>query len=55
MKLNLIAIILITFSCNLNAQNIDSWKPVKREISTTWADKIDVKNVLPEYPRPQFE
>ena len=28
------------------------WKPVGGRIMTEWAAKIDVENVLPEYPRP---
>lgn len=31
------------------------WKPVGDKIQTTWGAKIDVKNVLPEYPRPIME
>ncbi len=28
------------------------WKPAGDHIKTQWAEKIDVNNVLPEYPRP---
>ena len=31
------------------------WKPVDGRIMTEWAAKIDVENVLPEYPRPIME
>lgn len=31
-----------------------SWKPAGNKILTPWAEKIDVNNVLPEYPRPQL-
>ena len=31
------------------------WKPVGGRIMTEWAAKIDVENVLPEYPRPIME
>lgn len=31
------------------------WKPAGDKIKTPWAEKIDVKNVLPEYPRPLME
>ncbi len=31
------------------------WKPAGDKIKTPWADKIDVNNVLPEYPRPIME
>ena len=30
------------------------WKPAGERILTPWAEKIDVKNVLSEYPRPQL-
>ncbi len=31
------------------------WKPAGEKIKTAWAEKIDVQNVLPEYPRPIME
>lgn len=31
------------------------WKPAGDRIKTKWAEEIDVKNVLPEYPRPIME
>lgn len=31
------------------------WKPAGDKIKTLWAEKIDVNNVLPEYPRPIME
>jgi len=31
------------------------WKPAGDRIKTTWAEQTDVKNVLPEYPRPIME
>ena len=31
------------------------WKPVGDKIKTPWAEQINPKNVLPEYPRPQME
>ncbi len=30
------------------------WKPVQKQIMTTWGERLDVNNVLPEYPRPQL-
>ena len=30
----------------------DAWAPAGEKIKTPWAEKIDVGNVLPEYPRP---
>ena len=31
------------------------WKPAGDKIRTFWAEKVDVNNVLPEYPRPIME
>ena len=31
------------------------WKPAGDKIKTSWAEKIDPNNVLPEYPRPIME
>ena len=31
------------------------WQPAGDKIKTTWAEDIDVNNVLPEYPRPLIE
>lgn len=42
---------LFSYSYNVFAQN---WKPAGDKILTPWAEKINVKNVLPEYPRPQL-
>ncbi|NEW81414.1 MAG: beta-galactosidase [Mariniphaga sp.] len=36
-------------------QAFAQWKPAGDKIKTSWAEKIDVKNVLPEYPRPIME
>ncbi|MBW8326615.1 MAG: beta-galactosidase [Prolixibacteraceae bacterium] len=36
-------------------QSFGQWKPAGDKIKTAWAEKIDVKNVLPEYPRPIME
>jgi len=36
-------------------QTFAQWKPAGDKIKTSWAEKIDVKNVLPEYPRPIME
>ncbi|RHJ95347.1 glycoside hydrolase family 2 protein [Parabacteroides bouchesdurhonensis] len=31
------------------------WKPAGDKIKTQWAEQVNPKNVLPEYPRPQME
>lgn len=36
-------------------QAFGQWKPAGDKIKTPWAEKIDVNNVLPEYPRPIME
>ncbi|MDR3235490.1 MAG: beta-galactosidase [Prevotellaceae bacterium] len=51
MKKNLIIIGLLFISSSVFAQ----WKPAGEKIKTTWAEKIDPQNVLPEYPRPLLE
>lgn len=34
--------------------NAQEWKPAGDRIKTAWADQVDPKNPLPEYPRPQM-
>jgi beta-galactosidase/beta-glucuronidase len=43
---------LFFFSLLLNAQS--NWQPVAGHIMSPWAEKLDPKAVLPEYPRPQM-
>ena len=40
---------LLTLGC------FAQWKPAGDKIKTSWAEKIDPNNVLPEYPRPIME
>ena len=48
----LIILLVVFLNCSyLSAQ----WKPAGERIKTEWATKIDVENVLPEYPRPIME
>ena len=51
MKQGLIVLIFALYAFTSVAQ----WAPVGDKIKTQWAEKIDVKNVLPEYPRPIME
>lgn len=51
MKTPFLLIILLFSSMSLSAQ----WKPMGDKIKTAWAEKVDPKNVLPEYPRPIME
>ncbi len=47
-----IILLVVFFNCSyLSAQ----WKLAGERIKTEWATKIDVENVLPEYPRPIME
>lgn len=48
MKKSFLSVIAAILSCPLFAQ----WAPAGDRIKTEWAEKIDVNNVLPEYPRP---
>ena len=44
---------LMTFTLCVSASA--QWKPAGDKIKTSWADKIDINKVLPEYPRPIME
>ena len=46
--------LLFTLAC-LQVNSQSQWKPVEGHIKTVWADSVDPKNVLPEYPRPIME
>jgi len=46
-------IIMVFLSGITTAQNA-GWKIAGEKIKTTWADKVDPLNPLPEYPRPQM-
>ncbi|MCX6239591.1 MAG: beta-galactosidase [Bacteroidia bacterium] len=46
--------ILLVLICLGICQAFAQWKPVGEKIKTSWAEKIDIKNVLPEYPRPMM-
>lgn len=47
-------VLLFTFAlCTMYASA--QWKPAGDKLKTKWAETIDVKNVLPEYPRPIME
>jgi len=47
-----ITMLLAVFTAACFAQK---WQPAGEQIKTLWSEKIDVKNVLPEYPRPLLE
>lgn len=51
MKKVLLSILLTIFSFGAFAQ----WEAAGDKIKTKWAEKIDINNVLPEYPRPIME
>ncbi len=51
MKKSILIFALSLFITNTFAQ----WQPTGEKIKTAWAEKIDVNNVLPEYPRPIME
>jgi len=38
----------------MNTSYKTSWKPIKDQIMTRWANEIDPENPLPKYPRPQL-
>lgn len=47
----LIILLMLSSVLTLSAQ----WSPAGDKIKTSWAEKIDPSNVLPEYPRPIME
>jgi beta-galactosidase/beta-glucuronidase len=47
--------VLLIALCLVLLQTFAQWAPAGDKIKTSWAEKIDVKNVLPEYPRPVME
>lgn len=51
MRTKFILFLFLTACFSLQAQ----WQPVGDKLKTRWAAEIDVKNVLPEYPRPIME
>ena len=52
MKISLLAFLLFVLLTTINAQN---WQPAGDKIKTAWAEEIDSRNPLPEYPRPQLK
>ncbi|MBQ4502577.1 MAG: beta-galactosidase [Alistipes sp.] len=52
MKRNLLSLLA---AVALFATANGEWKIAGDKIRTSWAEEIDVENVLPEYPRPQLE
>ena len=51
MRKILLSAVIATVTTPIFAQ----WKPAGDRIKTDWAEKINVNNVLPEYPRPIME
>lgn len=51
MKNKILTLLITLLSLNVLAQ----WQPAGDKIKTQWAEKVDVNNVLPEYPRPIME
>ena len=46
---------IIVFICLGITPIFAQWKPAGNKIKTSWAEKIDIQHVLPEYPRPVME
>ncbi|MDR2921196.1 MAG: beta-galactosidase [Tannerella sp.] len=51
MKKVILAVCALAVMFSAQAQ----WKPVGDKLKSDWAEKVDPKNVLPEYPRPLIE
>ncbi len=45
----------IVLTVGVFATSMAQWQSAGDKIKTAWAEKIDVNNVLPEYPRPMME
>ena len=43
------------FALALCSPLLAQWSPAGDKIKTSWADQLNPKNVLPEYPRPIME
>ena len=50
MKRLSVNLLLLLVTLSMGAQ----WQPAGEKIKTVWAEKIDINNVLPEYPRPML-
>ena len=46
--------LLFIWSCTAVRAQQKSWALIKDRIVSPWAEKVEPKNVLPEYPRPQL-
>lgn len=47
--------LLLGFALVLTLSSQAQWKPAGDKIKTKWAEQVNPKNVLPEYPRPLME
>ena len=54
MRKYLIVCIVLTLLSGITTAQNSGWKIAGDKIKTTWADKVDPLNPLPEYPRPQM-
>lgn len=54
MKKKLSVLLPLIFSCYVAGAQQTKWHVIKEKIVTPWADKVDPKAPLPEYPRPQL-
>lgn len=51
----IILFLIISLFSNKKENKNNNWFPQGDHIKTIYAEKIDVNNVLPEYPRPNFQ
>jgi beta-galactosidase/beta-glucuronidase len=49
-KFTILAALTMLYTCSI----AQPWKPAGEKIKTTWTEKVDPNNPLPEYPRPQL-
>ena len=55
MTKNILTLVILVVSSFIMTVNAQEWKMKQARIMTPWSEKIDVNNVLNEYPRPQME
>ncbi len=53
-RISIVRLSVLLLVCAFVSANAQEWKLASPRIVTTWGDKVDPRNVHPEYPRPQM-
>lgn len=51
----IILVVIILIFSNKKGNHNNNWKPQGDHIKTIWSYQIDINNVFPEHPRPNFQ